>query len=152
MLCVDSILKGNALVDDSLWSVYWVVSHWHRVRCRLAPVLTDCVCSNFSVNLITGENYIVRSLNDIYSSHSTVWVIKLRIMRWAGNVACMGIGQMYTGFCWGNLREVDYLEDLDVDGRIILSGFQEIVWEAIDWNFLAQDRDKLFQKDCAVWS
>jgi hypothetical protein len=34
------------------------------------------------------------------------------------------------------------LEGLSVDGRIILSGFQEIDWEAIDWNFLAQDKDK----------
>jgi hypothetical protein len=25
-----------------------------------------------------------------------------------------------TGFCWGNLRGRDHLEDLGVDGRIIL--------------------------------
>ena len=28
--------------------------------------------------------------------------------------------EMYRGFWWGNLRERDYLEDLGVDGRIIL--------------------------------
>jgi hypothetical protein len=38
----------------------------------------------------------------------------------------------YTGFCWGNLRERDCLEDLCVNGRIILNGFQEIGWEAIN--------------------
>jgi len=27
-----------------------------------------------------------------------------------------------TGFWWGNLRERDYLEDPDVDGRLILKG------------------------------
>jgi len=27
---------------------------------------------------------------------------------------------VYTGFCWGNLRERDHLEDPGVDGRIIL--------------------------------
>jgi hypothetical protein len=27
---------------------------------------------------------------------------------------------VYTAFCWGNLRERNHLEDLDVDGRIIL--------------------------------
>jgi hypothetical protein len=32
----------------------------------------------------------------------------------------MGRGEVYTGFWWGNLRERDHLEDLDVDGRIIL--------------------------------
>jgi len=29
-------------------------------------------------------------LNDLYSSPSIVWVIKLRRMRWAGHVARMG--------------------------------------------------------------
>jgi len=30
--------------------------------------------------------------------------------------------QMYIGFGWGDLKERDHLEDLDVDGRIILNG------------------------------
>jgi len=30
-------------------------------------------------------------------------------------------GEMYTGFWCGNLRERDHLEDLGIDGRIILS-------------------------------
>jgi hypothetical protein len=29
-------------------------------------------------------------------------------------------GGMHVGFCWGNLSERDHLEDLGVDGRIIL--------------------------------
>jgi len=32
----------------------------------------------------------------------------------------MGRGEVYTGFWWGNPRERDHLEDLCVDGRIIL--------------------------------
>jgi hypothetical protein len=32
----------------------------------------------------------------------------------------MWIGDVDTGFWWGDLRERDHLEDLDVDGRIIL--------------------------------
>jgi hypothetical protein len=29
-------------------------------------------------------------------------------------------GEMFTGFCWRNLRERDHLEDPDIDDRIIL--------------------------------
>jgi len=32
----------------------------------------------------------------------------------------MGRGEVYTGFWWGNLREKENLEDLGLDGRIIL--------------------------------
>jgi hypothetical protein len=32
----------------------------------------------------------------------------------------MGKGKAYTGLWWGNLRERHHLEDLGVDGRIIL--------------------------------
>jgi hypothetical protein len=32
----------------------------------------------------------------------------------------MGRGEMYTGVWCGNLRERDHLEDLGVEGRIIL--------------------------------
>jgi hypothetical protein len=31
-----------------------------------------------------------------------------------------GERRVHTGFGWGNLREGDFLEDLGVDGRIIL--------------------------------
>jgi hypothetical protein len=32
----------------------------------------------------------------------------------------MGRGEVYTRFCWRNLRERDHLEDPGIDGRIIL--------------------------------
>ena len=60
-------------------------------------------------------------LNDLYCSPNIVRVIKSRRMRWAGNVACIGGGEVYTGFWWGNLRERCHLGDPGVDGRIILS-------------------------------
>jgi len=49
----------------------------------------------------------------------------------------MWIGEAYTGFWWGNLRERDYLGDPAKDGRIILSWiFRKRnvgVWTASSW-------------------
>jgi len=41
-------------------------------------------------------------------------------MRWEGNTARMGRGELYPGFWWGNLRERVNMEDPGVAGRIIL--------------------------------
>jgi len=59
-------------------------------------------------------------LNDLYCSPNMVRVIKSRRMRWVGHVARMGGGEAYTGFWWGNLKEIDHMKDPGVDGRIIL--------------------------------
>ena len=40
-------------------------------------------------------------LNDVYPSPNIIRMIKSRIMRWAGYVARMGRGEVYTGFWWG---------------------------------------------------
>jgi hypothetical protein len=40
------------------------------------------------VDVVTGEWKKLH--NDLHSSHNIVQVITLRIMRWAGHVACMG--------------------------------------------------------------
>ena len=50
---------------------------------------------------------------------------------------------MYTGFCWGNLKERDLLEDPGIDGKIILRWiFREWDVGGKDWIDLAQDRDR----------
>jgi hypothetical protein len=67
-------------------------------------------------------------LKDLYFSPDIVLVIKSRRMRLAGHVACMGIGEMYTGFWWENMGERDHLEDPGVGGRIILR------WIFRKWN------------------
>jgi len=59
-------------------------------------------------------------LINLYSSPNIARVIKWRRLRWAGHVARMGRGEVYTGFWWGNLRERDHLGELGLDGRIIL--------------------------------
>jgi hypothetical protein len=60
-------------------------------------------------------------LHSLYSSPNIVRVIKLRRMRWAGHVARMGRGEVFTGFWLGGSKIRDYWEDLDVGGRITLS-------------------------------
>jgi hypothetical protein len=49
-------------------------------------------------------------LHDLYCSPTVVWVIKSRIMKWAGHVALKGRGEACTGV-WGVSG---------LDGRIIL--------------------------------
>jgi len=63
----------------------------------------------------------------MHSSLNIIWVIKLRIMRWAGHVARRGRGEVYTGCGSGNLGERDHLENLSVDGRIKIY-LQETGW------------------------
>jgi hypothetical protein len=59
-------------------------------------------------------------LDGLYSLPNIVRVIKSRRIRWVGNVARMGKGEVCTGFWWGNLRERDRWGEPGVDGRIIL--------------------------------
>jgi len=49
---------------------------------------------------------------------------------------------VHNGFWWGNLREINHLEDPGIDGRIILRWmFRK--WEGgMIWIDLAQDRER----------
>ena len=49
---------------------------------------------------------------------------------------------MHTGFWWRNLKERTHLEDLGVDGKIILKWVFEKWDGGMDWIDLAQDRDR----------
>jgi hypothetical protein len=61
--------------------------------------------------------------NDLHSSPNTIWVIKSRIMCWAGHVAHVRERRRvytYRILVGGNLREGDHLKTPGLDGRIIL--------------------------------
>jgi len=81
-------------------------------------------------------------LHDIYSSPNIVWLIKMRRMRWAEHVACMGRDELYTGIWWGTLMERAHLGDPGIDLRIILKWifrkWNVGVWTASSW----KDRDR----------
>ena len=53
-------------------------------------------------------------MGELHSSPGIIRVIKLRRMKSAGYVACMG-GEMHAGFWCGDLSEWYHLEDPGVD-------------------------------------
>jgi hypothetical protein len=59
----------------------------------------------------------------MYASPNNIWVTKTRRMRWEEHVARMvkrgGLGKVYGGEIWGK----GHMEDLGVDGRMILKRF-----------------------------
>jgi hypothetical protein len=59
-------------------------------------------------------------LNELYRSPNIIRVIKSRRMIWAGHLARMGEGRGACRVLVWNLRERGYLEDTDVDWKIIL--------------------------------
>jgi hypothetical protein len=53
-------------------------------------------------------------------------------MIWARHVAQMRRREVHTGFRWETLRERDYLEDLSINGSIILKWiFKKWDWEEL---------------------
>jgi hypothetical protein len=58
--------------------------------------------------------------NDLYHLPNIIRVIKSRRMRWTGQAARMGRGELHTGFWWETLKERGHMEDPGVDGRKIL--------------------------------
>jgi hypothetical protein len=82
-------------------------------------------------------------LRDLYSSPSTIRIIKLRRMRWAGHVARIGekrnaykllVGEPERKRPLGRPRR-RWVDNMKRD-------LLEIGWRCVDWIVLAQDRDK----------
>jgi hypothetical protein len=49
--------------------------------------------------------------------------------------------EMHAGFVWGNMKERDHLENLVIDGRIILNSFKDVGWIGVEWIYFIQDKD-----------
>jgi hypothetical protein len=64
-------------------------------------------------------------------------------MEWDRHVASSEDRRGGTGFWWGDLREMDHMEDLCVNGRIISKCIFKKCDGGMDWIELAQDRDRL---------
>ena len=59
--------------------------------------------------------------SDLYLSHSIVWVIKWRRIRWVWHIAFMGERRGVYRVLVGKPEGRDHLEEPGVDGRIILT-------------------------------
>jgi hypothetical protein len=81
-------------------------------------------------------------LNDLYCSPNIIQVIKSTRMRWVGQVAYMGRGDVRAGFWWGKPRVRGHLEGSDIYRRtILIRTFRK--WNgSMDWIDLAWERDR----------
>jgi hypothetical protein len=80
-------------------------------------------------------------LYSLCSSLNNIGVIKSRRMRWAGHVACMGWGEVFTGFWSGGPKVRDHWEDIGIGGEDnIKMDRREIGIYEVNWIQLAQDR------------
>jgi len=62
-----------------------------------------------------------------------------------------GRREMNREFWWGNLKQTDHLQDLDLDMRIILRWVLGKWWDSMDWFGLAQQLQVLgCHKHCNV--
>jgi hypothetical protein len=62
----------------------------------------------------------IEELHNFYASPNIVRAIKPRRMRWTGHVTRRERFEMHTVFWLQNLKRGDHLEDLGIDGKIIL--------------------------------
>jgi hypothetical protein len=68
-----------------------------------------------------GENLYNDELHGLHSSPNIVRVTISRRIRWAGHVACMGRGEVFTGFWLGGPNGRDHWEDVGIVRGITLS-------------------------------
>jgi hypothetical protein len=59
-----------------------------------------------------------------------------------------GIGELHTGFWWGNRRETDHFKDLGVDGKMMLKLLLKKLGGSVDWIDLAWDEQLADPCEC----
>jgi hypothetical protein len=79
-------------------------------------------------------------LHSLYSSPNIVRVIKSRRMRWAGHVARMGRGEVFTGFWLRGPKARDHWEDVRRWKDNIKMNLKKIGIDGANWIQLAKDR------------
>ena len=105
------VLYGCETWSLTLREVHWLRVFENRVMSKIFGLERDVVTRNW----MGVHNVELRHLNSVTN---IVWVIKSRGIRWMGLGACMR--ERIGAFCWGNLTESDNVEDLRLDGRVIL--------------------------------
>jgi hypothetical protein len=85
------------------------------------------ICSYLVLrNKVTGgwKKWLKEELHNLYFLPNLIRMIKSRIMRWAGYVGYMG--EMRTTKFWlESLMGTDHLEDVGIDGRIMIKWILE---------------------------
>jgi hypothetical protein len=95
---------------------------------------------------LTRERRALRNeeLCDLCSSSNIFCVTEARRMKWAGNVTLMERNINAYRIFVGKLKAENYLEDLDVDGRILWTVIIKTEREDLEWIDLALDKNKWF--------
>jgi hypothetical protein len=93
---------------------------------------------------VTGEwrRLQKEKLYDWYSSQNIIQMIKSSRMKWANMWHVWRREETHTGFSWGNLRERDHLEDVCVDGKILLKWISRSGTGGMYYIDLAQNEDR----------
>jgi hypothetical protein len=65
-----------------------------------------------------GENYIMRRL--MICTLQQILFGRSNREEWNGRGMYHIWGEVHAGFWWGNLEEIDHLQDIGIDGRLIL--------------------------------
>ena len=115
----------------------------HRLRVFENGVLRIIFGTKWDKVLREWRRLHKEELNALYCIPNIIWVIKSRRMRWAKHVACTGDGRVHTRLWQWDLRGRAHLEDLGLDGWIILKWiFKKGVWQARTGLIRLQGRDR----------